>query len=59
MWFEAISGLKINLDNSKILPVGRVDNVKELASELGCKVGVLLMGESLLKFIQGRKGRPK
>ena len=59
MWFEVISGLKINLDNSKILPVGRVDNVKELASELGCKVGVLLMGESLLKFIQGRKGRPK
>ncbi|RVX22609.1 putative ribonuclease H protein [Vitis vinifera] len=34
MWFEVISGLKINLDNSKILPVGRVDNVKELASEL-------------------------
>ena len=59
MWFEVSSGLKINLDNSKILPVGRVDNVKELASELGCKVGVLLMGESLLKFIQGRKGRPK
>lgn len=41
MWFEAISGLKINLDNRKILPVGRVDNVKELASELGCKVGAL------------------
>ena len=59
MWFEVISGLKINLDNSKILPVGRVDNVKELASELGCKVGALLMGESLLKFIQGRNGRPK
>ena len=41
MWFEAISGLKINLDKSEILPVGRVDNVEELAFELGCKVGAL------------------
>ena len=41
MCFEAISGLKINLDKSEILPVGRVDNVEELAFELGCKVGAL------------------
>ena len=27
MWFEAISGLKINLDKSEIFLVGRVDNV--------------------------------
>ena len=39
MWFEAISGLKINLDKSEILPVGRVDNVEELTFELGCKPG--------------------
>ncbi|RVX12646.1 LINE-1 reverse transcriptase-like [Vitis vinifera] len=39
MWFEAISGLKINLDKSEIFPVGRVDNVEELVFELGCKVG--------------------
>ena len=39
MWFEALSGLKINLNKSKIIPIGTVDNVEELASELGCKVG--------------------
>ena len=38
MWFEALSGLKINLNKSKIIPIGTVDNVEELASELGCKV---------------------
>lgn len=27
MWFEASSGLKINLEKSKLLPVGRVSNV--------------------------------
>ena len=41
MWFEALSGLKINLNKSEIIPIGTVDNVEELASELGCKVGSL------------------
>ncbi|RVW30550.1 hypothetical protein CK203_097801 [Vitis vinifera] len=41
MWFEAISGLRINLDKIEILPVGRVDNLEELALELRCKVGML------------------
>ena len=41
MWFEAISGLSINLNKSEILSVGRVENVQVLASELGCKVGSL------------------
>ena len=41
MWFEAISGLRINLDKSKILPVGRVENSENLALEAGCKVGRL------------------
>ncbi|RVW15967.1 mRNA-capping enzyme [Vitis vinifera] len=41
MWFEAIFGLSINLNKSEILPVGRVENVEVLASELGCKVGSL------------------
>ena len=41
MWFEAISGLRINLDKSEILPVWRVENVWILALELGCKVGAL------------------
>ncbi|RVW32480.1 hypothetical protein CK203_081247 [Vitis vinifera] len=33
--------LKINLDKSEMIHVGRVENVEELASELGCKVGRL------------------
>ncbi|RVW54461.1 putative ribonuclease H protein [Vitis vinifera] len=41
MWFEAISGLSINLNKSEILPVGKVENAEVLASELGCKVGSL------------------
>ena len=42
MWFEAISGLKINLSKSEIIPVGRVDDVEALVTELGCKVESLL-----------------
>ena len=41
LWFEAYSGLRINLDKSVILPMGTVDNVDQLALELGCKVGTL------------------
>ena len=41
MWFEATSGLRINLNKSEILPMGRVENVELLATELGCKVGSL------------------
>ena len=36
MWFEAISGLSINLNKIEILLVGRVENAEVLASELGC-----------------------
>ena len=39
MWFGAISGLKINLNKSKIIPVGNVENDEVLALELGCKLG--------------------
>ncbi|RVW89870.1 putative ribonuclease H protein [Vitis vinifera] len=41
MWFEAISGLRINLDKSEIFPIGRVENLEALALEVGCKVGRL------------------
>ena len=41
MWFEAMSGLRINLNKSEILPVGSVDNVQDLAVELGCGIGSL------------------
>ena len=40
-WFDALYGLRINLDRSFILHVGRVDNVEILALEFGCKIGSL------------------
>ena len=42
-WFEAVSGLKINLQKSFVLPVGDVGNLEALASELGCYTGTLPM----------------
>ena len=41
MWFEAMLGLKINLTKSEIIPIGPVNNLVELASELGCNIGSL------------------
>ena len=41
MWFEAFSGLKINLNKSVIIPLGRMANVEVLAAKLGCGVGSL------------------
>ena len=41
MWFEVVSGLRINLNKSEIIPIGLVVNVEELALELGCGVGSL------------------
>ena len=40
-WFEAILGLRINLNKSEILLMGRVENLEVLSLELGCKVGML------------------
>ncbi|RVW59505.1 hypothetical protein CK203_115577 [Vitis vinifera] len=34
-WFEATSGLKINLAKSEIIPVGEVEDIDELAVEIG------------------------
>ena len=41
VWFEVASGLKINLAKSKVIPVGEVEDIDELAVELGCRVGAL------------------
>ena len=41
MWFVAISGLRINLSKSELIPIGRVDNLEDLASALGRKEGAL------------------
>ena len=40
-WFEAAFGLKINLAKSEVIPVGEVEDIDELAVELGCRVGSL------------------
>ncbi|RVW26012.1 LINE-1 retrotransposable element ORF2 protein [Vitis vinifera] len=40
-WFEAASGLKINLAKSEVIPVGEIQRIEELAMELGCRVGKL------------------
>ncbi|KAL6323455.1 hypothetical protein AAG906_039025 [Vitis piasezkii] len=41
MWFEACSGLRVNLEKSKLIPMGRVHDIEDLTLELGCKVGGL------------------
>ena len=41
MWFEAISRLRANLTKSELIPVGKVENVEELADEFNYKVGKL------------------
>ena len=39
--FEALSGLRVNLEKSAILLVGEVENIDQLAYELGYRVGTL------------------
>ncbi|RVW29965.1 hypothetical protein CK203_101376 [Vitis vinifera] len=34
-------GLRINLDKSELIPIGCVDNLDDLALELGCKVDIV------------------
>lgn len=41
MWFGANLGLKINLEKSELILVGRVENLDDLLDELRCKVGSL------------------
>ena len=41
MWFEAVLGLRINLEKSELIPVGRVENMDDLAWEFGCRLGSL------------------
>ena len=40
MWFEVLSGLKIILEKSEIIPVGRVENIGFLVEAFGCWVGL-------------------
>ena len=41
LWFEVVTELRINLEKSSILPVGNVENLDDLAYELGYKTGTL------------------
>ena len=43
IWFEAMSGLKINLGKSELVPMGAVHNIELLMAVLGCKQGSLPM----------------
>ncbi|KAG6710844.1 hypothetical protein I3842_05G022800 [Carya illinoinensis] len=43
LYFEVASDLKVNFDISKLVPVGNVRNIRQLANTLGCKVSSLLM----------------
>ena len=41
--FEAVSRLKLNLGKSKMVPIGEVPNIPQLASMLDCKISALPM----------------
>ena len=41
LWLEVISGLRINLEKSSILPIENVEILDDLAHELGCKIGTM------------------
>lgn len=39
IWFEVVSGLKVNLGKSELVPVGEVSIIEVLVDILGCKKG--------------------
>ena len=41
MWFEALSGLQINLEESELIIIGNTSNIELLVDKLGCKMGSL------------------
>ena len=43
IWFEAVSGLKVNLGKSELVVVGTIHNIELLVAVLGCKQGSLPM----------------
>ena len=50
-WFEAASGLRINLAKSVLIPVEEVDELEELAVELGCRLGAVKRKMSITFFL--------
>ena len=41
--FQAVTGLKVNVAKSEMVPIGEVNNANALAEILGCRVGALPM----------------
>ena len=41
--FQAVTGLKVNVHKSEMVPIGEVDDMHALAEILGCRVGKLPM----------------
>ena len=41
LWFEASSGLKINIHKNELILVGAMENLDAQAAELGCRTGHL------------------
>ena len=57
IWFEAVSGLKVNLGKSELVAMGAVHNMDLLVAVLGCKQGSLPM--KYLGFPLGEKFKDK
>ena len=57
IWFEAVSGLKINLGKLELVPVGVVNNIDLFLVVLGCKQGSLPM--KYLGLLLGAKFKDK
>ena len=43
LYFEAISGLKVNVGKSEMVPIGVVTNIHELVAMLDCRISALPM----------------
>ena len=41
IWFEAFLGLRVNLDKSKLIPMGKVENIDGLATVFDSKIDSL------------------
>ena len=43
LYFQTVTGLKVNVQKSEMVPIGEVDDVYALVEILGCRVGILPM----------------
>ena len=41
--FEVVSGLRVNLGKSEMVPIGNIPNIQELAAILDCRISALHM----------------